>query len=142
MLPLWVWISATCVIVGLILLAVDYELNSNKGNVSGGHQLFIQAQLRQKHRNDADFCVFCDLKNYHSSTLINLTLHISADAPTEGSDQVWDQTTLSIGNFPGNSSQTFQEYLTVPLGVTTAFTATLTGNNISPLSVTTERIMV
>ena len=86
------------------------------------------------------YLVDCDMVNNGPGTAQDLVLYVSADAPNEGDDMVWDQESVSLDDYDEDMTGWATVHLKVPRGETTRFTVSLAGSNAEPVSSSTSVI--
>ncbi len=84
------------------------------------------------------YTVNCTIMNKGPGTAKGLGISASADAPEEGENQVWDQSTVSLEDYPEDSTGWMIIYLKVPREELTKFMITLWGSNVKSVSAVTE----
>lgn len=86
------------------------------------------------------YTVHCDLENIGSGTAKDLQLYIVAEAPTEGSNLVWDQKTMNLDDYDEDVSGWAEYTLKIPRGTTTRITCSVGGSNVQVTSVSSSLI--
>jgi len=84
------------------------------------------------------YTINCTITNNGPGTAKNLRIYASAEAPREGEGLVWDQSTISVEDYPEDSTGRAIIYLKVPMDETTRFVITLSGENVESVSASTE----
>jgi len=84
--------------------------------------------------------VYCEIVNNGPGAARGLQLHVSADAPTEGTNMVWDQETVYLDDYSESATGWATIHLKIPRDEITKFTVSIWGSNAETVSVSSSTI--